>query len=173
VSQGHIGEAIELVAKIFPKIFEFSREIVFRLKCQQFIELIRTGLREGLLVGSQQHYQEILCFGSDIQSEFINVQSDNAGFRKRLEEVFSLLAYNNPYECPAKHLLDDDERRSIAFALNDAIVSIYFGHKLPHSSLDRLSSHTWLVLKELGTTAGDPSAALISFESDLLSMVER
>ena len=173
ITQGSIGEAIELTTRIFPKIFETSREIVFRLKCQQLIELIRMGLSKHRLIESQQYYQEILGFGLDLQNEFTSVRSENTGFRNRLKEVFSLLAYRNPYESPIKYLLDDEERKSIAYALNDTIISIYFGHKLPNSSLDRIMLHIQLVLKELGTTAGDPSSALISFESDLLSIVER
>jgi hypothetical protein len=167
VSQGSIKEALELTMQGFPRIFEDSKEIVFRLKCQQFIEHIKAGLCECPLIEAQKHFQTTIDFGASLQQEFVDLDSDPVKFRKQLEEIFSLLAYRNPYHSPISYLLNDVQRKSIASALNDAILATYFKSKIFHSSLDRISAQIQLLLKELATSANDPSVALVSFQTDV------
>lgn len=38
--RGHVSEALKLVRIAYPKLLETNKELLFRLKCRQFVEMI-------------------------------------------------------------------------------------------------------------------------------------
>jgi hypothetical protein len=168
VIQGDIDEAIQLTTEYFPKTFETYREVLFLLRCQQFMEHIKLGIQHRPVITTDPSYiRETLRFGLDLFKDFNTLGMDKVQFEKQLEETISTLAYKDPSQSPVKHLLLDEKRQQMAYCLNNAILSSYFQSKFSHSPLGRLTLQTQLVLQELGKTAKDPCAALVSFQQDV------
>jgi len=40
VSTGRMGEAIEMTNKLYPGLLESNRNLLFKLKCRQFVEMV-------------------------------------------------------------------------------------------------------------------------------------
>lgn len=101
--------------------------------------------------GSGDLTEDALIYGQSLQAEY-------AGDKRRevriaLEEIFSLMAYQNPLkEAKVAHLLDRKGRVAVAEELNSAIL-----HSLGKSSraaLETLYAQTAVLLDELAETGG-------------------
>jgi Ran-binding protein 9/10 len=143
-------------------------DIVFRLKCRKWIELIskttelnmrkstasqdrRSGNSaekastadddfiqdmeldgesrgNGLGPTTLQHdqlLQEVMLYGQELHREFQHEDGEHA---KALQDIFSLVAYNDPKGSVHGHLLDPSGRSTVAEELNSAIL----GKDTPH-----------------------------------------
>lgn len=55
IYEGHIQEAIDLTNKLYPTLLSKSLDVLFKLECQMFIELVRTRqLKEALKFAQEQ-----------------------------------------------------------------------------------------------------------------------
>lgn len=136
-----------------------NEQVLFRLKCRKFIEMIRreaeinlngsdrrsqnnghnhpppTGEdmeldeemddldgRMDATGGSRDLTQVALQYGQTLQAEYAG--DDRREVRAALEEIFSLIAYQNPLKEPkVAHLLERKGRVAVAEELNSAILS--------------------------------------------------
>lgn len=68
-----------------------------------------------------QLLQEVMLYGQELHREFQNEDGDHA---KALQDIFSLVAYNDPKRSVHGHLLDPSGRTTVAEELNSAILGM-------------------------------------------------
>ena len=159
---GDVDEALEITHAQFPTVLVENPDIVFRLKCRKWIELISkttdlttrkptsshvrkssnglenafahdmeldgdghsNGVSESPATDSLQHHQlqEVMLYGQELHREFQGEDGDHA---KALQDIFSLVAYNDPKGSVHGHLLDPSGRFAVAEELNSAILGVF------------------------------------------------
>lgn len=161
ILEGDIDKALKHTKAYYPHVLKENEHVYFRLKCRKFIEMIRReaeitlvgGDKRSHVVGNNGHSHppenmeldeemqdfdatqsdptEIaLLYGQSLQIEYAN--DDRREVRAALEEIFSLMAYQNPLkESQVAHLLDRKGRIAVAEELNSAILRMSFPFKGP------------------------------------------
>lgn len=102
---GNVSNAISYCEETFPAdmISKDSVEVLFALKCQQFIELLRNDPSMAL----QFAQEELGQFGPQHQPT--------------LQDIVSLIAYPDPHKSPLAHYLSQERRDQVANIVNDHI----------------------------------------------------
>jgi len=108
VQNGNALEAIWKVNDMNPEILKTNLQLFFHLQQQRFIELIHEGKVEEALELSQK--------------ELAPRGQKNPEFLEELERTMSLLAFDNPSNCPVQDLYSDSQRQKTATELNTAIL---------------------------------------------------
>jgi hypothetical protein len=141
VLAGEIDEAIEHTNLIAPELFMSQPSVLFELKCQKFVEMVRNGDDEATM-----------AYGRTELCDFETESEDN---KLHLQEVFSLLAYPHPENSPLGYLFEVSRRQCVAEALNEAIL----GENHEDHSLNELKSinfsafwHHAVILSQHGTS---------------------
>eukprot|EP00127_Corallochytrium_limacisporum_P002705 Clim_evm14s136 gene=Clim_evmTU14s136 len=115
---GDFEEAIKLTEQTYPSVLKDNEELVFKIRCRQFIEMVEKGF-----AGSEDMEQalQIMNFGQNLQAmcDSGNLQQS---CKDELVEAFGLLAYPNPHSSPMGYLLSNEHREPLATALNSAIL---------------------------------------------------
>lgn len=106
--QGNIDGAISLTNLRFPKVFAQNETILFHLNCCQFIQLIK-----------RANIDEAIKFGQDLRTQ-LNGTTTNQDY---LNDIFSLLAYEDPQESEFGYLLKDEETLKVCDELNGEILA--------------------------------------------------
>uniref|UniRef100_A0A7I4CKT0 CTLH domain-containing protein n=2 Tax=Physcomitrium patens TaxID=3218 RepID=A0A7I4CKT0_PHYPA len=145
VMDGHIDEAIEQTNCVAPEVFMSQPSVLFHLKCQKFIEMIRSGDDEATMT-----------FGRTELSEF---DAESEEDRQHYREVISLLAYPRPESSPLRHLILPSRRQSVAESLNQAILISQDKPALP--ALEMLHKQI-VVTKEVLSQRSPGSASMIN-----------
>lgn len=164
-----------------------KEEVLFRLKCRKFIELIRHEAEINMAGGDRRrrnghshsqaededmeldHYmdddmdntdgvaesddlaEDALLYGQKLQAEYDSDKRREV--RTTLEEIFSLMAYQNPLkEGKVAHLLDRKGRVAVAEELNSAILESL--GKSSRAALETLYAQTSVLLDILADTGG-------------------
>lgn len=109
LERGLPAEAIDQVVDLNPEIVEERPELLFRLKKQEFIELVGQGKTE-----------EALEFA---EHELARRIEEDASLLKELESAMALLLFEDPWKSPLEHLLGTSYRKETADELNNAILS--------------------------------------------------
>eukprot|EP00163_Fabomonas_tropica_P015870 TRINITY_DN28717_c0_g1_i1.p1 TRINITY_DN28717_c0_g1~~TRINITY_DN28717_c0_g1_i1.p1 ORF type:complete len:485 (-),score=81.42 TRINITY_DN28717_c0_g1_i1:181-1635(-) len=135
VLAGDIQRAVDLTNQVSPQILANDRQLLFKLKCQQFVELIQ-----------QRPLEETMKFGREELSSFEAGSAES----NAAQEVFSLLAYPKPSESPVAYLLEASRREPVANALNSAI--LVFQKKPAIPVLERLVKQVSLCSDELANS---------------------
>jgi len=117
IQRGEIEEGIDKVNNLNPEILDTNPQLIFHLKQQQLIELIRKGLID-----------EALQFA---QEELAHRGEENAAFLEELEKTMALLAFENQLASPVGNLLDNAQRQKTASELNAAILTSQCQEKDP------------------------------------------
>jgi len=117
IQQGNIQEGIERVNDLNPEILDSDPRLVFHLKQQQLIELIRRGDTEGALLFAQE--------------EMARRGEENPEFLEELEKTMALMAFEDQDSCPVAGLLDSSQRQRTAGELNSAILASQCQEKDP------------------------------------------
>lgn len=129
---GDIDSSIKLTNLNFPKVFGKNEEILFKLNCNKFIQLIK-----------KTQIDEAIEFGQSLRSKY----SENSRFQEFLNDIFSLLAFENPKESEFGYLLNDDEILKISDELNSEILKSL--GKSSISNLEKLIKHNKSLLHVL------------------------
>lgn len=190
ILSGDIDQALRITGENFPTVLVENPDIVFRLKCRKWIELISkttdsntrkpitehdresgngaekaanidddfvqdmeldadtqtNGARESTNSDNNMQHdqllQEVMLYGQELHREFQNEDGDHA---KALQDIFSLVAYNDPKESVHGHLLDPSGRDTVAEELNSAILGMFL--HLTFELTDRLThdSFSWAI----------------------------
>ena len=109
IQEGKIDEAIEMINDVNPEILDTNDELYFKLKKQKLIELIKN-----------KHIEEALLFSQGVIAEKAAKRTE---FLDQMEEVMTLLAFENPKESPLKNLVDSSSRQKLASEVNEAILT--------------------------------------------------
>lgn len=109
VSSGNSLEAIELLKKEYPTVWECNWQLQLRLHCQHFIELVRRGDAQA---------PEALSYARTAMGSHLLEHGDNAKEMTFLQDVLGLLAYVDPTKSPVAHLLEQTQRDNTFDVLN-------------------------------------------------------
>ena len=130
VVAGAIDEALVRIQELYPGLLEARPDVLFKLKCQRFVESIRA-----------ETLQESMAYC------LAELQRPPAGEEDTVNEVLSLLAYPEPLTSPAAHVLLPARRHGVADQLNKALLELQ--SEPTESRLSRLCKHALVVDEEL------------------------
>jgi hypothetical protein len=145
ILDGRIDEAIEQTNYLAPEVFMSQPSVLFHLKCQKFIEMIKSGDDEATMI-----------YGRTELSEF---DAESEEDKQHLQDVISLLAYPRPEISPLRHLILPSRRQLVADSLNQAILIAQDKPALP--ALEMLHKQI-AVTKELFSQRSPGSASMVN-----------
>ena len=116
IEDGKILDAVCLINKYYPQLFDEHRDLYFKLQQQHLIELIR----EKNVSAAIEFAQEELGF----ETEHFD---SNA-----LERTLALLAFDQPETSPYAELLQIAHRQHLASEINNAILKVQMGECDPN-----------------------------------------
>lgn len=169
ILSGDINQALEVTQANFPTVLVDNPDIVFRLKCRKWVEMIsrtteinksaeagdghRSSNGHGKATAADDEFvqdmeldehgggpqtngsgkrtnpenfveydqliTEAMLYGQELQREY---RDEDGEYARALQEIFSLVAYNDPKESVHGHLLDPVGRTIVAEELNSAIL---------------------------------------------------
>ncbi len=163
IVSGNIDAAFKELDAKFPAVLREQSNISFLLRTQKFIEMLVTGasLEDTVEYGRRELSAFRTPAGAEAtapgESEGALV-IDGKSCSDILKEVYSLLAYVNPADCPNGHLTHQSRRDMVASKLNAAILQSQ--GRSTCSVLERLVRHTDHVLQESLRTANGAFALL-------------
>jgi len=173
---GDIDGARAAAEVIVPGLLIGRPDLSFLLGCQKFVELVRAGddaatLAFGQELGRVDRAEVERCASSSRRVTHAGESCARAvqGFpsvNRKLEEIFSLLAYSPPESAPLGYLLEPERRAEVANSLNAALV--WAQGRRPNSSLDTLDRQVRVARKVLGEI-GSSAASLIDVDHDFLN----
>jgi len=123
--EGDVIGATELINDLNPELLDSNEDLVFQLRLQAFVEMVRH---------PGYDLEKVLAFASE---EFVPCPTH---LLPNLEEVMALLAFENPAESPLKEVLN--RREAVATNVNRAILS-FQGIGEPEL-VDVLTSALWM-----------------------------
>eukprot|EP00299_Pterocystis_sp_00344_P006316 c18128_g1_i1.p1 GENE.c18128_g1_i1~~c18128_g1_i1.p1 ORF type:complete len:240 (-),score=60.93 c18128_g1_i1:2-640(-) len=109
VQLGDIEGAIDKVNDLNPDILDNNPQLLFDLKLQQLVELIR-----------QNKIEEGLAFA---QSDLAQLCEEHPEFLPSLEQTMALFVFNDVKDSPFSKLLDYSQRQKVASELNSSILT--------------------------------------------------
>jgi len=111
IQRGMIDDGISKVNNLNPEILESNEGLIFHLKKQRLIELIRDG-----------NIDAVLSYAQSEMAPRLSGDNPNTEFLEELEKTMALLAFEDAKGCPLGDLLHHHQRRSTADRLNHAIL---------------------------------------------------
>ncbi|KAH0837667.1 hypothetical protein AYO21_09498 [Fonsecaea monophora] len=206
ILSGDIDQALEITHAQFPTVLVENPDIVFRLKCRKWIELIgksteldtskhptgherkasgrlenTSGVDDDFAQdmeldeqpngdssangvgksraddGALQHDQllnEAMLYGQELHREF---RDEDGDYAKTLQDIFSLVAYDDPRGSVNGHLLDPAGRVTVAEELNSAIL-VSLGRS-PSAALETAWKQTEALIDVLSEDGGPAAFA--------------
>lgn len=109
IQSGEIEHAIEQVNDLNPELLDSNPKLIFHLKQQRLIELIREGNIDNALAYAQE--------------EMAPRGEENPEFLEELERTMALLAFEDESRCPVNFLLSHSQRQKTAGEVNAAILT--------------------------------------------------
>ncbi|KAG4934496.1 Glucose-induced degradation protein 8 [Glycine soja] len=138
--EGNVLKAIELTGQLAQDILENNNDLLFDLLSLHFVDLV-----------CSKEWAEALEFAQTKLSPF-SVKEQK--YMEKIEGFMSLLAYENPVECPMFHLIGLDYRQQVVDSLNQTILAHF---NLPiHTAMERLIQQTSVVRQCLSQEDGGP-----------------
>uniref|UniRef100_A0A023GAJ8 Putative lish motif-containing protein n=2 Tax=Amblyomma TaxID=6942 RepID=A0A023GAJ8_AMBTT len=108
LQEGRVLEAVSLLNGLRPELLDNDRCLLFHLRQQHLIELIREGRTEEALAYAQDHLSE--C------------GEENPQVLSELERTLALLAFEEPQSSPFGDLLHPSQRQKVASEVNAALL---------------------------------------------------
>lgn len=149
VLSGRISEAIKLTHRLCPNLLQNNPNLLFTLKCRQFIELINSDkqvemngvetngsgdqgkmLTDTELDNNEQKFYELILFGRELNEnmhQLDELYGKNETNERMLQDAIGLIAFINPKNSHHGHLLDPREREPISQLLNSSLVKAEMG----------------------------------------------
>ncbi|KAH7445839.1 hypothetical protein KP509_01G026100 [Ceratopteris richardii] len=148
--EGNVLKAIELTNELASDLLQNNEDVLFDLLTLHFVELVRSRNCTGALEFAQK---ELTSYGNREQ------------YIEKLQDVVTLLAYEEPEKSPVYEFLSMDHRQSVADKLNKLVLT---HHQLPAtSSLERLVQQVSVVRYCLKQDCGKDGWAPFSLTSFL------
>lgn len=162
ILEGKAHLVIPFIQKHFPEVVEQEEELIFRVHCQNFIELVQQDLP-----------LEAVAYA---QRAMVEPCKRSARFMQILQDYASVLAYENPQNSPFFGLFEKSQRLLLA----DQVTSAIFRVKYKDSGVCSVFSHSsWLYLtlrhaclvgRELKSTPIVPSAQSTAISKEALEL---
>ncbi|KAL3250422.1 hypothetical protein MRX96_055493 [Rhipicephalus microplus] len=108
LQEGRVLEAVALLNGLRPELLDNDQCLLFHLRQQHLIELIREGRTEEALAYAQDHLSE--C------------GEENPQVISELERTLALLAFEEPQSSPFGDLLHPSQRQKVASEVNAALL---------------------------------------------------
>lgn len=148
ILNGNIPQAFTLIHRHFPALAAYDTQdpmkleieqqkkidtdlqyIIFKLRCQQFIEIVRTSSEIEAIQFAQAHLKPM-----------------HKDYRDLTNEVASLIAYPDPHNASCSHLLSQERRRQLADEVNKVVLAL---SNLRHeTALERIKRHAEVIASE-------------------------
>ncbi|KAF9097779.1 Ran-binding protein 9 [Mortierella sp. GBA35] len=124
ISMGDIATAMDMCNAAFPGVLSIdphspltspgSIHMNFKLQCQKFIEIVKSDPERGA---------DALMFAQQVLSDFTRLnQADKDEYIQHMEEIVSVIAFNNPEDSPNSHHLKQEARDHLADLMNSAVL---------------------------------------------------
>ncbi|KAG2222663.1 hypothetical protein INT45_013477 [Circinella minor] len=123
------------------------QRILFKLRCQQFIEIIRSSPEVEAIRFAQTH-----------------LRPQHKEFQELTNEVACLIAYPDPHNSNSSHLLSQERRLQLADELNTIVLSL--SNLRNESSLERLYKQNNVVESELAKYTNGTTSATTTEKPD-------
>lgn len=124
VLKGRISEAIRLTDHLCPNLLKNNPNLLFALKCRQFIELI-SGAENDYQANDPDLDTKLIQFGrelSEYSQQLDKFYGKNEINERMLQETIGLIAFIDPKSSYFGKLLEPKEREPISQLLNNSIV---------------------------------------------------
>ncbi|KAG1472322.1 hypothetical protein G6F56_001602 [Rhizopus delemar] len=110
IEQGRLEDAFEVIDQHFSFLFEQkdSETVLFKLRCQHFIEIIRSGLE-----------LDAICYAQ----KYLNPTQQD--LKEQVRQVTALIAYKDPLQSQSRHLMLPERRLVLAKEVNSSLLSKY------------------------------------------------
>lgn len=145
VLNGKISEAIRLTNCLCPSLLQDNPNLLFALKCRQFIELIggaesdcqQTKFDNKITSNeNDQKFIRLIQFGRELSEHLQYLDTHygkNESNEKMFQDAIGLIAFTNPENSKFGNLLNPSEREPISQLLNTSIVKAEMGetHRSP------------------------------------------
>ena len=146
---GKISEVFNMCDKLYPNLFDNNLELKFRVKCQQFLEVLsgndsfhfpafngtedvfpfeNSNSLENSHISTIRTYKELaslVYFGRNELNPLVNLMTEKNIMTDQLtsyyHDIISILVYPEPMRSPFNYLLDNSQRISLSTYLNSAI----------------------------------------------------
>ncbi|KAJ3110683.1 hypothetical protein HDU96_006363 [Phlyctochytrium bullatum] len=113
LAKGAVADAIAVCQSVYPAVLAGatpqSLDICFQVKCQQFIELVRTSAPDAVRFAQSELGQ----FGA-LGQKYLEV----------LQDVVALIAYRDPLSSPVAGFLSQERREEVATNVNNYILAL-------------------------------------------------
>ncbi|KAK3821964.1 MAG: CTLH/CRA C-terminal to lish motif domain-containing protein [Linnemannia elongata] len=124
ISMGDIGPAMDMCNAAFPGVLSIdphsplttpsSIHMNFKLQCQKFIEIVKSDPERG---------PDALMFAQQVLSDFTRLDPQGKDkYIRHMEEIVSVIAFNNPEDSPNSHHLKQEARDHLADIMNSAVL---------------------------------------------------
>ncbi|GAM23411.1 hypothetical protein SAMD00019534_065860 [Acytostelium subglobosum LB1] len=144
--KGDIDKVTAELNRLYPDFLNKRRDILFKLHCQKFIEMIKS-----------EPIEDTMAFG---QKELYRFAQESEEYESSLREVFSLIAYQDPYTSPVSHLLHIERREPIVNDLNCAL--LVHCNKPSTPVLEKIVRQVKVVVNEVIVNNAGPPAVFMN-----------
>ncbi|KAK3275130.1 hypothetical protein CYMTET_16724 [Cymbomonas tetramitiformis] len=151
VLDGNVEQAIDLTNRMAEGLLSSRPDVYFELLSLQFAKLIR----EKNVLGAIKFAQEEFSSCDSMSS------SDKETYLEKLQDLMSLIAYEEPAASPAGEFLTEEYRQRVADTLNGALLA--FNKRPSQASLERVLQHTTLTTDRLAGSGICPRFNLRDF----------
>ena len=174
---GKVSEVINMCDKLYPNLFDGNLELKFRVKCQQFLEVLsgndnflcpafngtedvfqfeNSNSLENSHISTVRTYKELaslVYFGRNELIPLVNVMIEKNIMTDQLtsyyHDIISILVYPDPMSSPLNYLLDNSQRISLASYLNSAIlIRLSSPANPPLHKVLQYANRTWQYMEE-------------------------
>lgn len=142
IVEGDIDAALATLEDKWRPVLEKDQELLFKLRCQKFLEMVRrasvspqlatsgteiagngraeadVAMSDAGAADDEHTLADAIDYGRTLQGQYPESTHASA-----LREIFSVLAYDDPHESPLAELLHDDGRTRLAELVNGAILT--------------------------------------------------
>lgn len=157
VLQGDVQTAIQLTNQCAPGMLDSCQDVYFDLLTLQFAELVK---RKDLLGALRFARKELRPFGCKL-----NTSPNKEATLEKLQDLVTLLAYEDPFTSPVGEFLTEEYRQRVADEVNGSLLE--YTHRPSQAPLERLLQHTIVTRDRLATEGGTHAPPRFSLCSDV------
>ncbi|KAJ3204347.1 Ran-binding protein 9, partial [Clydaea vesicula] len=165
---GNMQAAEAEIEKEFPNLLNTNKYLRFQLQSLNFIEMVKISHREPMgpdgtfsKANNVNAFGDIIKFGRHLQENF----GGDSIFEEALLEIFSLIAYNDPFTSPHSYLFEEYTREGVADAINRILLTA--SNNSPTSSVEELFKQLNVVLEEM-VNSGIGAASFLNIEKEFI-----
>mmetsp|Transcript_30227 Transcript_30227/g.58079 ORF Transcript_30227/g.58079 Transcript_30227/m.58079 type:complete len:244 (+) Transcript_30227:218-949(+) len=157
VLQGNVHQAVELTNKCAPGMLSSFEDVHFDLLTIHFAQLVK---KENALEALRFARTELSPFAAKASTADIK-----DAILDKLQDLVTLLAYEDPSASPVGELLTEEYRRCVAEKVNRSL--LLYTHRPSQAPLERLLQHTIVARQELANVRSHSSPPSFNLREDV------